>query len=76
MVKKWALILLVVCSTFLILAINAQATSPISKSTKRCLTCHRLITPESVADWKRNLHSITSPAETIKKVTKAIEKAG
>jgi len=65
MVNKWALILLV-CSTFLILAINVQATSPISKST---LTCHRLITPNSVADWKRNHHSITSPAE-------AIEKAG
>jgi len=35
-----------------------------------------LITPESVADRKRNFHSITSPAEAIKKVTKAIEKAG
>jgi len=31
--------------------------------------CHRLITPESVADWKGNPHSITSPAE-------AVEKAG
>jgi len=66
MVRKWALILLVVCATFLIL-INAQATSPISKSTKRCLTCHRLITPGIVADWKRSLHSITSPAEALKK---------
>ena len=75
MVNKWTLILLV-CSIFLILATNAQATSPISKSTKRYLTCHRLITPESVADRKRNFHSITSPAEAIKKVTKAIEKAG
>ncbi len=44
------------------------ATAPsLSSQTTACLNCHKIYTPGIVEDWKRSLHSTTSPSMALKK---------
>ncbi len=43
------------------------ADAPVSKETKSCLVCHNSVSPGIVADWRKSLHSMTSPSEALKK---------
>jgi hydroxylamine dehydrogenase len=43
------------------------ASAAVSKETKLCLVCHSSVSPGIVADWKRSLHSQTTPGEALKK---------
>jgi hydroxylamine dehydrogenase len=62
-----------VATLFCLAAIRAAAGSfaaespPLSESTETCLTCHELVTPGIVADWRKSLHAKVTPAEALKK---------
>jgi hydroxylamine dehydrogenase len=46
---------------------SAEAGVPISAETEACLACHAALHPGIVGDWKRSLHSRTTPAAALKK---------
>ncbi len=41
--------------------------APLSDATQECLACHVTATPTIVEDWKRSRHSMTTPAEGLRK---------
>jgi hydroxylamine dehydrogenase len=51
---------------FLALAAGAIA-DKISTESKRCLGCHKIVTPGIVADWQKSLHSLVTPTEALGK---------
>jgi len=40
---------------------------PLSDLTQECISCHSLIHPALVSDWKRSRHATVTPAEALKK---------
>ena len=44
-----------------------HADAPLSSDTEICLSCHSALHPGIAGDWKRSLHSQTTPAEGLKK---------
>ncbi len=61
-------------SGFFILALNADLINgeelkslPHSEQTEECISCHSLVTPGIVEDWKTSRHSKNTPALALKK---------
>lgn len=44
-----------------------EAVSPLSSQTSACINCHKIYTPGIVEDWKKSLHSMTTPSMALKK---------
>ncbi len=74
---KRALLLLSVfaltsCKQNLIQKVNienstAEATAPLSNATKRCISCHKIVTPGIVAQWQNSRHAKITVAQALKK---------
>ncbi|MEW6137682.1 MAG: multiheme c-type cytochrome [Thermodesulfobacteriota bacterium] len=53
------------CLVFDLEPVNAL--EKISDLTQECLDCHEAATPGIVADWKKSLHALVTPADALKK---------
>ncbi len=65
--KTLATIFSLVLLVFLWLGTNVEATLKISKATKRCLSCHRYVSPGIVAEWEKSIHAQETPEVALKK---------
>src|SRR5512136_1106260 len=52
---------------FLLSGTSLYADPTLSSETEACLSCHSALHPGIVGDWKRSLHSRTTPAAGLKK---------
>ena len=52
---------------FLLSGTLLYADAPLSSETEACLSCHAALHPGIMGDWKRSLHSRTTPAAGLKK---------
>lgn len=46
---------------------EGQPETPVSEATGECLTCHEVVSPGTVADWRRSRHARTTPAQALQK---------
>ncbi len=63
-------ILIVVGSTLVFIGSAYGETTPISDSSKECISCHTSATPAVVADWKKSRHASITPSDALKKPQK------
>ena len=49
---------------------HAAADVPLSSATETCLTCHEMISPGTVAGWRKSLHAAGTPKDAMGKASK------
>lgn len=57
---------LAVCATPLCASDQQAAPPPVSQESRACIACHELYTPGIVADWRKSLHSRTTPSRALR----------
>ncbi|GAB4299594.1 MAG: hypothetical protein Fur0034_11400 [Desulfuromonadia bacterium] len=67
MIRLFMTVLLLAGCTTLLHAEDRQTEAfPVSQESRACIACHELYTPGIVADWRKSLHSRTTPSRALR----------